>query len=139
MKRYSDKYIPEHGTKNGYDWHRRGPKEDPCEPCREAMIEYWKKARRIRPRGGGRTAKSYGVKTEKYTYAEVLNLYGTNCHICLEPIDLNTPRRAGIDGWENGLQIDHVIPMSKGGEDTLFNVRPSHGKCNIKKWATIVY
>lgn len=131
--RYSDKYIPEHGTKNGYDWHRRGPGEEPCEPCRDAMMEYWRKARRIRPRAGGRTAKSYGVKTEKYTYAEVLNLYGTNCHICLDPIDLNAPRNVGRDGWEKGLHIDHVIPMSKGGEDTLFNVRPSHAKCNIIK------
>jgi 5-methylcytosine-specific restriction endonuclease McrA len=37
------------------------------------------------------------------------------------------------------LHIDHVYPLSKGGLDTLENVRPSHGKCNIVKWATLVY
>jgi hypothetical protein len=27
--------------------------------------------------------------------------------------------------------------LSKGGLDTLENVRPSHGRCNIIKWATV--
>jgi len=36
--------------------------------------------------------------------------------------------------WHSpGLQIDHVIPIVKGGPDTLNNVRPAHGLCNIKK------
>lgn len=131
--RYLATYVPIHGTKNGYDWHRRGPGEEPCTPCRDAMMEYWRNARRIRPRSGGRTAKSYGVKSEKYTYFDVISTYGTNCHICGEPINLEAPRNVGRAGWEKALHIDHVIPMSKGGEDTLDNVRPSHARCNIIK------
>jgi len=34
-----------------------------------------------------------------------------------------------------GLHIDHVMPLSKGGPDTLENVRPAHGSCNVKKQA----
>ena len=46
---------------------------------------------------------------------------------------MNAPRQTGLDGWENGLQIDHLIPISKGGPDTLINVRPTHGLCNLRK------
>lgn len=74
-----------------------------------------------------------------YTEQEVLNMYGTNCHICLEPIDFNAPRGAGKHGWEMGLHIDHLTPISKGGPDTLENVRPSHGKCNLTKHTKINY
>jgi len=68
-----------------------------------------------------------------YTQAEVLALYGTNCHICNEPIDLTAPRQPGVKGWEYGLHLDHVLPLSSGGADNLENVKPAHGICNLKK------
>lgn len=70
---------------------------------------------------------------EIYTEDEVLSLYGTSCWLCGVEIDLDAPRRAGIPGWEFGLQVDHVILISKGGPDTLENVRPSHGYCNVTR------
>jgi 5-methylcytosine-specific restriction endonuclease McrA len=70
---------------------------------------------------------------EKYTEAQVLELYGTNCHICDNPIDLSLNRKIGSDSWEMSLHIDHVIPISKGGPDTLANVKPAHGICNSRK------
>ena len=71
---------------------------------------------------------------EVYTTLQVLETYGTNCHICNGPVDLSAPRLVGRGvGWEHGLHIDHVIPISKGGPDTLSNVRPSHAYCNISK------
>ena len=72
---------------------------------------------------------------EKYTLQEVLDLYGTDCFICGEKIDLNANRLVGKPGWEKGLHLDHVIPVSKGGSDTLNNVRPAHGFCNLSKGA----
>jgi len=54
-----------------------------------------------------------------------------------KPIDLNAPRRVGIEGWELGLHLDHVIPLSKGGYDTIDNIRPTHGICNIRKGARL--
>jgi len=72
---------------------------------------------------------------EPYTKEQVLQMYGTKCHICNIEIDLSAPRLTGKDGWQNGLHIDHLVPISTGGADTLENVRPAHGLCNVKKGA----
>jgi HNH endonuclease len=70
---------------------------------------------------------------EPYLEQQVLELYGTDCHICQEPIDLEVSRKVGIGDWKLGLHIDHLIPLAKGGSDTLENVRPSHANCNLLK------
>jgi 5-methylcytosine-specific restriction endonuclease McrA len=85
-----------------------------------------------------RRASIVGNGFEKYTEQDVLGLYGTNCYICEQPIDLNANRSVGKDGWKNSLHIDHFIPISKGGSDTLNNVRPTHGKCNLIKGDKII-
>ena len=76
-------------------------------------------------------------KVENYTTQHVLDLYGSLCHLCGTGIDLQATRQCGKKGWEYGLNIDHVIPISKGGSDTLENVRPAHAVCNLKKGAKV--
>ena len=68
-----------------------------------------------------------------YTRQNVLERYGNICLICNLPIDLSISGKPGSPGWENGLHIDHILPISKGGPDTLENVRPTHGKCNLTR------
>lgn len=68
-----------------------------------------------------------------YTEEQVLAAYGNECYLCNNPIDLSAPRWTAKPGWQNGLHIDHLIPVSKGGPDTLENVRPTHGLCNTTK------
>ena len=80
-----------------------------------------------------RRANRFNNGFEYYKESFVLELYGTICHICGIDIDLKAPRLSGLEGWEMGLHIDHVIPLSKGGQDTIENVRPAHGSCNVKK------
>ena len=53
---------------------------------------------------------------------------GNVCHICLTEIDLMLARNSRF-----GATIDHVVPVSKGGADTLDNMRLAHWICNIKK------
>jgi 5-methylcytosine-specific restriction endonuclease McrA len=84
-----------------------------------------------------RRARMLGNGVEVYTELQVLETYGTDCHICNRPVDMSAPRRSGDPGWETGLHIDHVIPISRGGQDSLANVRPSHGVCNLKKHANL--
>mgnify|MGYP003633117607 FL=1 len=73
-----------------------------------------------------------------YTEDQVLKLYGKDCHICKKPVSLSANRSPGAPGWEQGLHLDHVIPLSKGGADTLENVKPAHGLCNMQKSASIL-
>lgn len=72
-----------------------------------------------------------------YTEMQVIETYGTLCHLCLCEIDFSAPRSCGKDGWELGFHVDHVIPIAHGGPDSLENVRPSHGKCNLSKGASL--
>ena len=80
-----------------------------------------------------REAKRLNNKFEYYTEQDVLSKYGSICYICLKPINLSAPRQCGLPGWQEGLHIEHVIDLAIGGPDTLNNVRPSHGICNLKK------
>jgi 5-methylcytosine-specific restriction endonuclease McrA len=70
---------------------------------------------------------------EPYTEFQVIDTYGDKCHICNKSIDLLASRSVGSTGWKNALHIDHLVPLSKGGHDTIQNVRPSHGICNLQK------
>jgi HNH endonuclease len=84
-----------------------------------------------------RRARKANNGYESYTTEQVLELYGDACYICNEAIDLTAERRPGRAGWEGGLHIDHFIPISKGGPDTIDNVRPTHGRCNLQKQANM--
>ncbi len=148
----SEKQETQHGTMSGYHRHKR-LKDEICDPCRNAQRQWWKDRRishnvhinQLRKSWRDRTpnarrdrmhrAKAAGGILGYYSDLQVLELYGTKCHICGEEIDLQAERQCGRPGWEKGLHIDHVIPLSKGGDDTIENVRPSHGQCNIIKWA----
>jgi 5-methylcytosine-specific restriction endonuclease McrA len=81
-----------------------------------------------------RRAMEKQVESLPYTEQNVLDTYGTACHICNVEIDLTAPRQVGrVEGWEMGLHIDHLVPINSGGGDTIKNVRPAHAKCNLQK------
>ena len=122
---------PEKEINNTRQWRVKNP---------EYSVNYQKGYRQLKPESKRsserrRRANKFNNGFEFYKESQVLDMYGSDCHICLNPIDLLAPRQPGIKGWEYGLHIDHVIPLSKGGPDTLGNVRPAHGSCNVKKHA----
>ncbi len=80
-----------------------------------------------------RRAKKLENGIEYYTEKQVLETYGTTCYLCKKPIDMEAPRTTWSKGWEFGLHIEHVFDIALGGPDTLENVRPSHGICNLTK------
>jgi len=61
--------------------------------------------------------------------AELLHWAGDGlCQICFTPIDLAlTPHHPAA------MQIDHLIPTSQGGADTVGNIRLTHARCNNEK------
>lgn len=135
------------GTTAGAQAHyTRGERN--CEPCKlakkvardaydkahpEAHKARTKRWRDRNPEKVRANSRKYFGRIRAYSLEQVIETYGTNCNICQLPIDFNAPRATRFQGWESGLQIDHHIPISKGGFDCLENVRPVHGICNIRK------
>ena len=143
------------GTMSGYNKHHK-LKEQPCDPCREAQRQWWRDRRashgkhinilrrawRARTPNANRNrmhrANANGGIVGYYSDQDVLDIYGTDCYLCGEPIDLIANRQCGKPGWEKAFHVEHMIPLSKGGPDTIENVRPSHGQCNIIKASKIL-
>ena len=48
----------------------------------------------------------------------IMARHGRRCHICGQP---------GAD------QVDHVVPLARGGTDTMDNLRPAHKQCHQAK------
>jgi len=99
----------------------------------EKMAAIWqawasKNPERLLQNNRRKRAHKRNVPSEKYTKEDILATWGTNCHLCKKPIDLGAPRRS-----KYGLQLDHVMPISKGGHDTIANVKPAHAYCNQSK------
>jgi hypothetical protein len=145
--------VPACGTSRGYDYHTRQLGEKPCTACRDAKRLDWQKKRqenretlnawrRNHRKTNGRSQyerdsskRRRGHFVGDYSHKTVIDTYGSECYLCNKPIDLKSPRQVGVLGWELGLHIDHVIAISKGGLDTLANVRPAHAYCNQTKGA----
>jgi 5-methylcytosine-specific restriction endonuclease McrA len=104
------------------------------EVARARQRRYWAKhPEKAAKYNRKRRADKNSVEHIPYTVQQVIKKYGKNCHICGTLINLKANRKVGKKGWEKGLHLDHVIPISKGGPDTIDNVRPAHGACNIRK------
>lgn len=75
-----------------------------------------------------RRARKLGSLTALYTRDEVYVRDEGVCYLCTLPIDLSLK-------WPNSMSfsVDHKIPLSKGGDDTLENVGATHLCCNISK------
>jgi 5-methylcytosine-specific restriction endonuclease McrA len=133
-KRDMDKrYVESHRKKvAGYSAKYRA---NNLEKSRTATLR-WNKENKDKMNAASRRRRARKLENgfEYYTESQVLELYGSICHLCNKPVDLDAPRTQGRGkNWELGLHIDHVIPIVSGGPDTLENVRPTHAQCNLKK------
>lgn len=84
----------------------------------------WGKANRDKRRESTRRRKALlkgATVIEPFTKQEVWERDNGRCGICLEMAD------------ESDWHLDHVIPLSKGGQHTLANVQVSHPVCNLRK------
>jgi 5-methylcytosine-specific restriction endonuclease McrA len=65
---------------------------------------------------------------DRYTVEESGGRDGWTCQICGDPVD---PDLRKPDPESRSL--DHVVPVSRGGADTLANVRLTHLGCNLDR------
>lgn len=74
-----------------------------------------------------RRARKNEVFVEVIDPLVVFDRDGGICGICLKPVDRKSP-------WE----VDHIVPISKGGAHSYANVQLSHRRCNRKKHAKVL-
>jgi 5-methylcytosine-specific restriction endonuclease McrA len=72
-----------------------------------------------------RRARKFSVFTEKYDRALILQRDKNLCCICEETITEKWPSKLSFS-------IQHIIPLSKGGEDSISNVAAAHWICNVR-------
>lgn len=85
------------------------------------------RARRARDRR--KTLLRQGVKSDKrITHEEIAERDGHRCHICGDSVDMSLPRTSKL-----GATLDHVVPVSRGGVDSLENLKLAHWICNVRK------
>src|SRR5690606_32327033 len=67
--------------------------------------------------GAGRMT-AWGGRHAQTLVALTLATYGTRCRLCLQP---------------GATTADHVVPRSRGGDNSLDNLRPAHSLCNSRR------
>lgn len=85
----------------------------------------WSRANRDKRAEVGRrreARKKGATQIDKFTRQDVWIQGWGVCGICMAP--------ANPDDWH----VDHIIPLSRGGQHTLNNVQVSHPRCNLSKY-----
>lgn len=94
--------------------------------CRKAG-ETWRQGRRIAR--ATRKARVRAATVERFDPVEVLARDGWRCHICRR----STPPRLRGTTDPRAPELDHVVPLAKGGEHTRQNTACACRRCNILK------
>ena len=87
-------------------------------------VLFWNRRRELRERGvdGSHTFKEWGELKKKYSYR------CSKCNILESKL-----KNMWYDKRFWKLTEDHVIPLSKGGTDYIYNIRPLCISCNSSK------
>ena len=72
--------------------------------------------------------------TTRDRHREAIRRTGAGCHICGGAIDYSITDRRD----PRAFVVDHVVPLSKGGADTLANKKAAHRSCNAAKAARLI-
>ena len=94
-----------------------GQREDLVASCRHRLNEY-KMRKGIPPHGDGPHSPKAVNGSMRY---RVLAKSGARCVAC------------GVSSLERAIEVDHIVPRSKGGSDELSNLQALCYKCNSQK------
>lgn len=73
-------------------------------------------------------ARKKGARRAEYNRIEIFERDGWKCQLCGERVD---QRLAGPN--PRSASIDHIVPLSRGGDDAPWNVQLAHYGCNSSK------
>jgi hypothetical protein len=91
-----------------------------------ARLDVWQRKNRKR------RALKKSARSERYSLAEIAERDGYRCGICMDPVNMLLRRP---DVW--CPTIDHIHPISAGGDDLKGNVQLAHFTCNSRKGAKV--
>lgn len=92
--------------------------------ARERQRLYWQE------KGRRRRALKQGGVSQPYTLAEIAERDRFCCALCGDPVPMDVKVPEAL-----APTIDHVVPVSRGGDDTRANVQLAHFRCNSVKGA----
>ncbi len=81
-----------------------------------------------------RSARKHSVAYERFNPEDVLARDGWRCQIC----GVSTPQSRRGMRYKNSPELDHVVPISKGGEHTRANTQCTCRQCNSDKSNKVV-
>lgn len=126
-QRYAEHPSKKKASNN--DYRRRQRLENPAYRIMErACVRRWNAAHPERLKSIRRNTRSARRARKRCAFIETVRrdrLYaraGGVCGIC----------RLAIDPGES-WHVDHIIPLSKGGEHSYANTQPAHARCNVEK------
>jgi hypothetical protein len=103
--------------------HLSGMSAKPPVRCKACQLE------RTRVRDRKKTVARQGALSSPRISVEIIAKRDSYiCHLCNQLVDMDIKRTDKL-----GATIDHVLPISKGGLDTMENVALAHWICNIRK------
>lgn len=122
---YYKEYYQEHKEK--WRVYRQNWKEAHPEQAAQAISE-WKKANRekVATYTRNRRAKVAGISGEHVTPEQIEELYGESDGVC-PACSKNTK-----------LTVDHIVPIARGGSNSIDNLQLICGRCNSSKGTKIV-
>lgn len=89
-------------------------------------------ARRIAEKNRTRRARLLDAFVENVDVEALWREARGLCGICAEPIDPSIE-------WPDpmSLTLDHIVPLSRGGEHSYENAQPAHAACNSRKGSAL--
>lgn len=100
-----------------------------CRECRDKWLQQLKRENR---KHRGRCRRFGGKYDPAVTFKAVSGRDGMRCQWCKRKV-----KRTGV-AVDGQAHLDHVIPLSRGGDHTMGNVVLSCRKCNCKKSAKVL-
>jgi len=97
--------------------------------CRGCLVTYNRRANaRARIRGKGKKREAAYRDGDPITREGVIARVGRRCHLCNKLARLDVGHLHPL-----AAEVDHLIPISKGGGNVWDNVAIAHRACNMKK------